>query len=172
MVVTCTPLSPFASPPPHPLIVLLNATNLDDGTDYLVSLLAHEELIGRGDRSRCLQSLPRHHPYRSVANKPRPSTSRAESSPLSSPDPSDSEDDEPNPSPRGKIPCRIAFSTPGPVSDKLRVPRPRGAARTPLLQLVKWEQVQLDAMKARFLVTFIRCPFYRLPLHRKVSKFI
>jgi hypothetical protein len=165
MTETSSPISPFSPPPPppRPLIVLLGATDLN-AADHFAPLLAHEDLIdepqGRFPRQKS-PSRSRYHPYRPARSRnatPHPSPSQAESSSLSSLSSSNYEDDEDN-SPLsdapilspGKTVHRGTLTPPSvPVSDKIRIPRPKGAGRMPFLQLVKWERAQLDAIKVYF----------------------
>src|SRR6202142_81421 len=157
MMMTSQPISPLAlpPPPPRPLIVLLSATDLDS-TNRFVPLLAHENLVHRRQQS---PPRTRYHPYLPPASpKPIPHP-RAVSSPLSSPDSSDVEDDN-NESPSvDKIPCsveaEIRIPPPqsfGSTTFKIRIFCPKAAGRSPLLQLVKWDPVQFVAIKVHFFV--------------------
>ena len=98
-----TSIPPFAkhAPPPRPIIVLLCATDLDDGVDRLAPLLVHNDLNDKrpsrslgASRQRSSTPGPRYHPYRQDdGDTARPASySREGSSPLSSPAPSEDED--------------------------------------------------------------------------------
>ena len=98
-----TSIPPFAkhTPPPRPIIVLLCATDLDNGVDRLAPLLVHNDLNNKrpsgflgASRQRSTTPGPRYHPYRRDNGDaaPAPSYSREGSSPLSSPALSEDED--------------------------------------------------------------------------------
>jgi len=166
MMITSTPIPPFALPVPlpRPVIVLLSSTDLDNG-DNLVPLLAQDDLINK-ERGPCVlhqQPLkPRYHHYHPTARiniSPCPSAPRAESSPLSSPEPSspassntdggDVDNDAPLLSHR-KTPNHINFAHPVRVGVKMRIPHPIGAGRMPLNQRMNLAEVELQAMKVCF----------------------
>jgi hypothetical protein len=144
-----TPISPFAKPlpPPRPMVVLLSATDLDSGVSNIAPLLAHQDL----NQKPCPQqrfarnNTPRYHPYRAIeSNKSQQRLSRDVSS-LSSPDLSSdggSSDDDCQPH-------RPSTSS-QPVTSRITIPRPKGAGRKSLHELLKWEPVMLDAVKVRF----------------------
>ena len=166
MMITSTPVPPFALPvpPPRPVIVLLSSTDLDNG-DNLVPLLAQDDLIDKGQGPCVLrqQSLkPHYHPYCPMARiniSPCLSAPRAESSPLSSPEPSspassntDGSDVDNNTLllSHRKTPNHINFTHPVRVGVKMRIPRPIGAGRMPLNQHMNLAEVELRAMKVFF----------------------
>jgi hypothetical protein len=140
------PIFPFAKPlpPPRPMAVLLSATDLDSGVSNIAPLLAHQDLNQKPSPQQRISrnNTPRYHPYRAIrSNESQQQLSRDVSS-LSSRDSSD----DGGSSDGG---CRPSTSS-QPVTSRIVIPRPKGAGRKPLHELLKWEPEMLDAVKVCF----------------------
>src|ERR1700722_835765 len=166
MMATSTAAAPFAAaiPPPSPVIVLLYATDLCEVKSQ--PLLAHEDLPTQ-DRSLVSSHQlpttpnPRYHPYRRSSSARLSPLPRTASSPLTSPETSDNgENSKIGDDPTCNVRLRSPLPTtpqptplqPQPTSEKIKVPRPKGAGRRPFLKLVNWEPVILEAIKVGLFV--------------------
>jgi hypothetical protein len=128
----------FAKPrmPPRPLMVLLAHTDIVDFTST-GTLLAHEDIR----RPRFLS--PRYHPY-----------IRQQTSPLSEPELSEDDSLSNNVQPRSPSPTAGLAEQ---QARRIRIPRPKGAGRHPLHDLLKWDTGRLDGVKVRSRFRWMTC---------------
>lgn len=169
-----TPISPFAKPeaPPPPVIVLLDATELHFHIHSPTSLLAFEDLRPSSFKispNRTPAQRARFHPYNCQEDNvslspgrqptPRP-TPRTTSQPPVSP-PTDSSamyelaDTSPLSSPASSlrstpVPDEIRHVSFGVVSTKIKIERPKGAARKNLQTQVKWDTAFMADVKVLY----------------------